>query len=142
MDLKKTTISENEDLDEGHGSKTLPLPVHENLSSLNYADNFDGKLVYDKKCATYTFLDDANVVCLHYDKARQAIFFNGRKVTDLTAYKNLPRFLESFKKALLNHKIQPKFLRSFDLEISKIFEASLTEEDTLSHEQDTKDHHS
>ena len=85
---------------------------------------FLGKLFFDSEQATYTFLFENEVICLHYDQRRQSIFLNGRRVNSLLDDANMPEFLAGLKKALLEHKVDSAFLRAFDLQVSQIFMGS------------------
>ena len=80
-----------------------------------------GKLFYDSEQATYTFLFEDEVICLHYDQRRQSLFLNGRRVSQLLDDANLLQFLAGFKKVLLEHKVGSTFMRAFDLQVSQIF---------------------
>lgn len=88
------------------------------------SSGFLGKLFFDSEQATYTFLFENEVICLHYDQRRQSIFLNGRRVNNLLDDANLPEFLAGLKKALLEHKVDSAFLRAFDLQVSQIFMGS------------------
>lgn len=61
---------------------------------------FDGKLFHARDKATYTFIHDDEVITLHLDEARKTLFFQGHKVTDLTAHPHLDEFIGVFKKLL------------------------------------------
>lgn len=88
------------------------------------SSGFLGKLFFDSEQATYTFLCDDEVICLHYDQRRQSIFLNGRRVNTLLDDARMPEFLAGLKKALLEHKVESVFLRAFDLQVSQIFMGS------------------
>ncbi len=92
--------------------------------SSSSASGFLGKLFFDTEQATYTFLFENEVICLHYDQRRQSIFLNGRRVNTLLDDANMPEFLAGLKKALLEHKVDSTFMRAFDLQVSQIFMGS------------------
>jgi len=79
------------------------------------------RLFFNPQQATCTFLHDDQVVSLHYDLSRRAVFLNGHRVTDAAQYENLPLFLSNFKKALLEHSVGADFIRAYDLQVSEIF---------------------
>ena len=86
-----------------------------------HPERYADKLFFDDERATYTFLQDAQVFCLHYDLNRQSVFLNGHRLSGADMTEALGGFLAQFKKSLIDHQVNPRLLRAFDLQVSQIF---------------------
>lgn len=91
------------------GRRSLPL---ENIYRKN--GHFDGKLFHAKDRMTYTFLFQGEVIVLHFDKERRALFLKGHKIADLTGEQDLYDHLKRFKLAMLANPKAEGFVQAFN----------------------------
>lgn len=130
MDSKKTENANGASEATHDRSETQSnLAALKNLSSLNTASDYDGRFLHDEERATYTFLHDAEVVSLHYDMSKQNLYLNGRKINSLDDHEHLMNFLCEFKKMLLQNELDANWLRSYDIEVSRLFAQDNTREE-------------
>ncbi|MBI2340711.1 MAG: hypothetical protein HYU99_10185 [Deltaproteobacteria bacterium] len=61
---------------------------------------YDGKMFYTHDKVTYTFVDNKEVVSLHFDKKRQAIFYRGHNIANLNLTDDQKRHLDRFAEEL------------------------------------------
>lgn len=61
---------------------------------------YDGKMFYTGDKVTYTFIDKKEVVSLHFDKRRQAIFYRGHNIVNLSLTDDQKNHLERFAREL------------------------------------------
>lgn len=103
----------------------LPLPdepsANGELESIIKDGGYDnGRLFTSQSKATYTFLHDTEVISLHFDALKLALFLKGHKITNLEDHPHLGDFLTRFKRALLQHRSAKKFLVPFDTALSRL----------------------
>jgi len=85
------------------GSLTQPRPYVQipNIDKLFEPHGiYDGKMFYTTDKATYTFVDKKEVVSLHFDKRRQAIFYRGHNIANLNLTDDQKNHLERFSQEL------------------------------------------
>lgn len=61
---------------------------------------YDGKMFHTTDKVTYTFVDNKEVVSLHFDKRRQAIFYRGHNIANLSLTDDQKNHLERFAREL------------------------------------------
>lgn len=61
---------------------------------------YDGKMFYTSDRVTYTFVDKKEVVSLHFDKNRQAIFYRGHNIINLSLTDEQKNHLGRFAKEM------------------------------------------
>lgn len=81
---------------------------------------YDGKVFFSEAKATFTFLHDDEVMVLHFDLERMALYFNGHCVRALSHHPDMPQFLTDFKKNLLANKRTRKFVSPLDRLLSSL----------------------
>jgi hypothetical protein len=81
---------------------------------------YDGKIFYGADRVTYTFVDDDEVVVLHFDVSRQTLFFKGHRVESLAIHSQMKEFLSSFKERLLENEQTKEFLESFEMAVAHL----------------------
>lgn len=79
-----------------------------------------GRLFRSQNKATYTFVEDDEVIALHFDLDRHDLFLKGHKLAGLTDHPHLENFLARFKKALTEENVPSEFLSAFDKAVSKL----------------------
>jgi hypothetical protein len=85
---------------------------------------YDGKLFYSKDRVTYTFVSKGEVISLHLDLLRNALFLKGHRISTFEDHSNLAEFLSRFKKCLLDNAKTKKFVPTYDTIVSGLCEIS------------------
>lgn len=114
--MEKKTDSQNE-------QKVFMPSVEEDhpLDNIIQKQGYEkGRLFFSKDRATYTFLDQDEVLSLHFDFNRRALFLNGRKILNRKNHPELERLLELFKRELVNHNLSQEFLLVFGAVASQL----------------------
>lgn len=75
---------------------------------------FDGKIFYAPDRATYTFLYDDQVMVLHFDLSRRALYLKGHKIQSLDDHPQLEQMLSVFKDCLSQNPKTKDFVKFFD----------------------------
>ncbi len=75
---------------------------------------YDGKIFYSGSRATYTFIQDDEVIVLHLDLDKKALFLKGHKITSLEDHPRLSQFLGQFRKCLQENPQTKEFVRCYD----------------------------
>lgn len=81
---------------------------------------YDGKIFYAADKVTYTFMFEEEVVVLHFDRDRQALFFKGHRVESLNIHPNISEFLTEFRRLLEENPQTKEFLGSFDVAVGHL----------------------
>ena len=76
--------------------------------------SYDGKIFCSDSRATYTFIHEDEVIVLHLDLDKKALFLKGHKITSLQDHPRLSEFLSQFKKCLQENPQTKEFVRSYD----------------------------
>jgi len=84
---------------------------------------FDEKIFYSADRVTYTFLNDDDVIVLHYDVNTDHLFLKGHRIKNIHAHPHLHEFLTKFKKCLMDNPKTKKFVTSIDKVITSLIEA-------------------
>lgn len=85
---------------------------------------YDGKIFYSGTRATYTFIHEDEVISLHLDLEKNAIFFKGHKITSLDTHPNLSDFLGKFRQCILDNPHTQDFIKVYDAVISGLCKTS------------------
>lgn len=102
MRVKQTSTEESVHLPQPH----IEPPALGNI--FKKRGEFDGKLFHSSKKATYTFVEQQEVIALHFDKERKSIFYKGHNISNIRLSDVQRQHLELFQKALeKNPKTQP-----------------------------------
>lgn len=75
---------------------------------------YDGKIFYAADKVTHTFVFEEEVVVLHFDLSRHALFFKGHKIESLEIHPNINEFLSNFRRLLEENPQTKEFLGPFD----------------------------
>lgn len=75
---------------------------------------FDERLFHSDHKITYTFLDEHEVICLHFDKQRQAVFLKGRKLDKENISSQEQKYVELFYHVLRLHPHGQNFREDFE----------------------------
>lgn len=94
------------------GSKSGQQRSRAGLAPKPYVDNptlgtlfhkkgvYDGKLFHAGDKITYTFIDEREVISIHFDKRRGCIYYNGHSLTNLELTPQKISHLEQLREAL------------------------------------------
>jgi hypothetical protein len=74
---------------------------------------YDGKILHSGTKVTYTFLDDAEVISLHFDKTRRAIYYQGHRIDNLKLTEKHIQHVENFRRALEKNPETEGFTSTF-----------------------------
>ncbi|MBF0104338.1 MAG: hypothetical protein HQM16_03315 [Deltaproteobacteria bacterium] len=85
---------------------------------------YDGKIFFSFDKVTYTFVDNEEVVVLHYDSVKNSLFLKGHKIVSLNQHPDLELYLSKFKKCLIENSKTEKFVKPFDAVISSLCRAN------------------
>ena len=81
---------------------------------------YDGKIFCSPSRATYTFICDDEVIVLHLDLDKKALFLKGHKITSRKDHPQLSEFLTRFKKCLQGNPQTKEFVRSYEAIVSSL----------------------
>lgn len=119
MELKENLQVRDDELSNTDATSVYP---HADVEAIFQKEGqYDGRLFSRNDRATYTFLDDDAVICLHFDLGRSELFLNGTRVVTYDQHEKLVEYLTKFKKALLLHEVSSLLLRAMDVKVSQIF---------------------
>lgn len=76
--------------------------------------DYDGRIFYSDSKVTYTFLNNHEVISLHYDQNRGEIFFNGHSLSNHTLNIEEIGFLDKFRFALSRDEKTQVLIKNFD----------------------------
>ncbi|MBX7148651.1 hypothetical protein K1X76_06155 [bacterium] len=83
--------------------------------------HFDGRLFHSMDKVTYTFISQAKeVISLHFDKTRNAIFYKGHNVANTPINAEQWDHLEKFKSAIASSNETKKFIIDITELLNKI----------------------
>jgi len=75
--------------------------------------DLDGKLFHSSDKVTFTFVDEEEVVSLHFDKSRKTIFLKGHNVRNIELTPKQRGYLELFEEELAKNEKTGHFVRSY-----------------------------
>jgi hypothetical protein len=75
---------------------------------------YDGKIFFAADKVTHTFVFEEEVVVIHFDLSRNALFFKGHKIESLEIHPNIKEFLSHFRQLLQENPQTKNFLEPFD----------------------------
>lgn len=96
----------------------LPLAALDGI--LNREGYHSGRLFHSKDKATYTFVNDDEVIALHFDMNRGDLFIKGHKISSLMDHAQLEEFLVRFKKALMEQHAFTGLVKAFDAAVGRL----------------------
>ena len=76
--------------------------------------HYDGKIFYSATKVTYTFVEGNEVVVLHFDLEKNALFLKGHKITALSDHPQLSVLLVRFKQCLTENPKTKIFVKPFE----------------------------
>lgn len=81
---------------------------------------YDGKIFYSESKVTYTLLLGEEVVVLHFDLSRNALYYKGHHLTHMRPDENTLELLTQFKQCLQDNPKTQKFVKPFEKVVSQI----------------------
>ncbi|HBF12772.1 MAG TPA: hypothetical protein DDW49_05195 [Deltaproteobacteria bacterium] len=108
-----------------------PLPPRPTLESPRLGQFYkkkgvyDGKLLHSASKVTYTFVGDNEVISLHFDRDRKAIFYKGHNIENIELSNIQQAHLEKFRQALIKNPGTKDMIGDFDLSHQAYLKKSL-----------------
>jgi hypothetical protein len=97
-----------------------PAPKADLESIIQTGGYQDGRLFFSRDKATYTFLNETEVVSLHFDLSKHDLYLKGHRIATLDDHAHLADFLLRFKKALSENPNAQHFVTAFDIAVAKL----------------------
>ena len=79
---------------------------------------YDGRLFHSRDKMTYTYLNQGEVIALHFDNQRRELFFKGHHITDLGSSAEMREHILRFRAAILQEARAHVFLSAFDIVVA------------------------
>lgn len=80
---------------------------------------YDGRLFHSSTKVTYTFVNEKEVISLHFDKSRGAIFYKGHNIENSALAQGQVGHLQQFLDALKKEKATQPFVRPYKKTLKK-----------------------
>lgn len=74
---------------------------------------YDGRLFHSMDKVTYTFVDNQEVISLHFDKSKKAIFYKGHNISNVSLNPDQWRHLEIFQATLVEDPKAKDFVEPY-----------------------------
>lgn len=81
---------------------------------------YDGKIFYSESKVTYTLLHAGEVLVLHFDLSRNALYYKGHHLTHMDPKGMTLQLLSQFKQCLVDNPKTQKFVKPFEKVVSQI----------------------
>lgn len=81
---------------------------------------YDGKMFHSAGKVTYTFVDQKEVISLHFDRQRKAIFYKGHNILNIKLTSNQTQHLERFGVELHRDMGTRNFTNAFQKVLSAV----------------------
>lgn len=87
---------------------------------------YDGRLFHSMDKVTYTFVDNEEVLSLHFDKSKKAIFYKGHNISNVSLGPDQWRHLEIFQTTLAGDPKVQDFVEPYKETLQSIRQAKDT----------------